>query len=237
MPTTPEGFSQRIGELKADLALQGRRVQHLLEAAFNAAFARDVIAAKRAMDLDDEVDKVDVELEKRAVSLLSDATSEGAALGTDQLRLVLTIVKVNNELERIADVGVRVGEIVEQLVRHDVHVPDTFRIMTNSVIGILRDSCTSLDRNDGRLAKIVLASEEAVEGFKRAVLRDCQVQVSSGRMTVDAAFLIQEIASCCELTASHCTNIAEQALYVASGTIVRHMQGQWEEIRLPPSGQ
>ncbi|MBY0311696.1 MAG: hypothetical protein K2W85_06485 [Phycisphaerales bacterium] len=233
MPVTPEGFAARIADLKAELAAQGRLVQGLLEAAFDAAFSRDATAGKRAIELDDEIDRVDVEIERRAVSLLTDATVQGAAIAPDQLRLVLTIVKVNNELERIADSGVRIGELVPELARLNVVMPDTIRVMTNSVVGILRDSCTSLDRADGHLAKVVLASEDAVEMFKRAILRDCQAQVSSGKLSVDAAFTVQELATQCEIIAGHCSNVAEQALYVATGKIVRHMHGRWEEVPVP----
>jgi hypothetical protein len=59
---------------------------------------------------------------------------------------------------------------------------------------------------------------------------DAQKQVSSGKLPVDAAFLVQELATFCEIIAGHCTNIAEQALYAATGTVVRHMGGRWEEV-------
>lgn len=230
MPTTPEGFSVRITELKAELTAQGRRVQALLEAAFDAAFARDLTAAARAIGLDEVVDQVDVALEQKSVMLLTEATKDGAALAPEQLRMVLTIVKVNNELERIADAGVAVSELVKPLIDMNVTLPDTFRVMTNSIVGILRDACVSLDRKDAHLAKVVLASEDAVEAFKRAILREAQSKVASGKMSVDAAFLIQEVATTCEIMAGHCTNIAEQSLYVATGAIVRHMGGHWEEV-------
>ncbi len=236
MPISTNGFPERIELLRAELATQGRRVQHLLEAAFDAAFSHDIEAARRAIALDDAIDTVDVNIERSAVALLSEATASGAALSEDLLRRVLTIVKVNNELERIADAGAAVGEMVATLSAQHVSLPETFRVMTNSVIGILRDCCTSLERSDGHLAKVVLASEDAVEAFKRAILRDAQTQVSSGKLSVDAAFLVQELATLCEIIAGHCTNIAEQALYVATGKIVRHMSGRWEEVPVPPRG-
>lgn len=235
MPVTPEGFATRIAEMKAELALQGRRVQSLLEAAFDAAFSRDPASATQAIGLDDEIDRVDVELERSAVGLLTDATAQGAAIAPEELRLVLTIVKVNNELERIADSGVRIAELVPELARLSVTMPETIRVMTNSIVGILRDSCTALDRADGHLAKVVLASEDAVEMFKRAILRDCQAQMAVGKLGVDAAFVIQELSTQCEVISGHCSNIAEQALYVATGKIVRHMHGRWEEVPVPGS--
>jgi phosphate transport system protein len=130
---------------------------------------------------------------------------------------------------------VAVSEMVEAMAAQKVSLPETIRVMTNSVVGILRDSCNALERNDGHLAKVVLASEDAVEAFKRAILRDAQVQVSSGKLAVDQAFLIQELATLCEIIAGHCTNVAEQALYAATGKIVRHMSGRWEEVPVSPS--
>ncbi len=235
MPISTNGFPERIAGLQGQLAAQGRSAQRLLEAAFDAAFARDLDAAKRAVDLDEQIDTVDVEIERAAVALLSEATADGAALSQDLLRRVLTIVKVNNELERIADAGVAVAELVKELAAQKVQLPETIRVMTNSVIGILRDCCSAIERNDGHLAKIVLASEDAVEAFKRALLRDLQMQITSGKLPMEAAFLVQELATQCEVISGHCSNIAEQALYVATGKIVRHMSGRWQEVPIPAS--
>lgn len=233
MPITPEGFTQRVQALKADLLGQGRRVQSLIEAAFDAAFARDAAAAERVIAQDEDVDRVDVQIEKTAVQLLTDATAEGAALQPAQLRMVLTIVKVNNELERIADAGVYVAEQVPGLRAVGHPLPDTFRVMANSVVGILRDTNTALDRLDGHLSRVVLASQDAVGEFKRALMRDGAQRVATGSISVDFAFTLQEVATACEDMADHCTNIAEQVLYTSSGAIVRHMHGHWEEV--PPA--
>jgi len=230
MPLTPETFTTRAARLKADLGDQSRRVQALLEAVFDAAFAGDLPGARRVIAMDDIIDRVDVELEKAAVLLLLDATSAGAQLAPEQLRLVLTIVKVNNELERIADAGVAVAESIPGLIAQGTPLPDTFRVITNSVVGILRDASTSLERNDPVLAKIVLASEDAVEEFKKAILRDLTSQVAGRTMTVELAFRLHELTASCEAMAGHCTNIAEQALYLATGKVVRHMAGHWEEV-------
>lgn len=230
MPGSPDSFTARITRLKADLVSQARRVQSLVEAACESLFVRDLEAAQRAISMDEPIDRVDVEIERAAVALLTDATAAGAALRPEQLRTILTIVKVNNELERIADAGVNLSELVGLLVSRNVPLPETLRVITNSVVGIIRDAGTSLDRSDAALAKIVLASEDAVEEFKKAILREAQVQVSTGKMSVDAAFLLQEATHLCEIMAGHCTNIAEQVLYATTGTIVRHMGGHWEEV-------
>ena len=205
----------------------------MIEAAFDSVLSRDAFAGARVIQMDEAVDRVDVEIEKTCVQLLHDATRGGAELSMEQLRMVLTVVKINNELERIADAGVAVAEHAAVLQKTSGALPQTFRVLANSVIGIVRDVDTAFARVDPTLAKVVLASEDAVEEFKKAVLRDAQVQVSKGMLSVDEAFLLQELATNCEIMAGHCTNIAEQVLYVATGAIVRHMAGHWQQYELP----
>lgn len=218
--------------MRADLVAQGRRVQAMLDLSLEALFARDEGKAKLAIAMDDAVDQADVELEKACVQLLGDATRDGASLDQDQLRLVLTIAKANNELERIADAAVDVGEMAPGLRGVGPPFPDTFRVMANSVIGILRDTCTAVAGNDPMMAKVVLQSQHAVTAFKGAIVRDAEERIAMGTMPVDFAFRLHEIAGQCELIADHCTNIAEQIIYLTTGNIVRHTDARWIEI--PP---
>lgn len=229
-PNSSGNFSQRLEKLRSDLAEQGRRVQAMLDLALDSLFNRDPAKAKQAIAMDDAVDAADVELEKACVQLLADATRDGASLDQAQLRLVLTIAKSNNELERIADAAVDVGEMVPGIQISGHAFPDTFRVMANSVIGILRDTNTAVAKNDPMLAKVVLQSQHAVTAFKAAILRDAEERIAAGKMPVEVAFGLHEIASQCELIADHCTNIAEQIIYLTTGSIVRHTDARWIEI-------
>lgn len=230
MPTTPQGFANRIETLKGSLVEQGRRVQAQLETAFGSVFTRDAAKAAEAIKADEEIDRVDVELERASVALLTDATRETSHLEEVQLRWVLTIVKINNELERIADAAVDVAELVDPARGLTAPLPDTFRVMANSVVGILRDTNTCLMRADPVLAKVVLQSQHAVTAFKAAILRDAEEKIAKGAMGVDFAFRLHELASQCELMADHCTNMAEQVIYVTTGAIVRHTPSEWVEV-------
>ena len=232
MPVSPQGFAIRLDRLKADLVRQGDRVRVLLEACFEAFFARDPARASRAMGLDDEIDRVDVQIEKDAVQLLTDATHESARLEPTQLRAVMTIVKINNEMERIADCGVAIAEAVADLRQMPGIIPETFQVMANSVVGIIRDVNRSFDKSDAALAKVVLQSEDCVEAFKAAILKDAERKIAAGgsAMPVDFAFLLHEIANECCKMADHSTNIAEQVIYSVTGAIVRHTDAGWVEV-------
>lgn len=230
MPASPEAFAARTQQLKGELVEQGRRVRVVVESAFDALFSKNPGLAAQVEKLDDEVDNADVRIEQQSVSLLTDATREGAHLDPAHLRTILTIVKVNNELERIADVAVDVAELVAPVVNGPAggkNLPDTFRVMANSVIGILRDTTAALHRNDPALAKVVLQSQHTVTAFKAAIVRDCEERIAKGTMAVDLAFMLHEVANLCEFLADHCTNIAEQVIYVCSGMVVRHEGDRW----------
>lgn len=270
MPPTPQppharpagdpagGFDARIAQLKADLCAQGARVQAIIEGGFDAIFSQDSEAAQAVIRADEMIDRIDVQIERAAVLLLTDATAAGAQLAPEQLRMVLTIVKINNELERIADISVTIAEQVGvflgggygTLTPHarpapaaapagaarssPDALPPTFRVLCNSVVGIIRDSVASLERLDAELARVVLLSEEAVAEFKRALLTDAHRQLSAGTISIDLASALHDVANQCLVIADHCTNIAEQVMYVVSGKIMRHSAGHWQEVAGQP---
>ncbi|MBS0197166.1 MAG: hypothetical protein JSR77_10445 [Planctomycetes bacterium] len=230
MTTPSDGFAQRTQRLKADLVAQGRRVQVILEAAFDAIFENSAEKARWVQAQDDTIDSVDVALERACVVLLADATKQGAELQAEQLRAVLTIVKVNNEFERAADVAVDLADMVLNGKLGALAFPETFRVMSNSVVGIVRDVNTAVFRNDPALANIVLQSQHAVTAFKDALLRDAEEKLARGLMAADFAFSLHEIATACEIIADHCTNVAEQIIYQTTGAIVRHGMSKWVEV-------
>lgn len=239
VPGSNEGMLKRIESLRETIRAQGRRVQALMERALDCAFTLDAAAAAEAIRGDEEIDRVDVEIEQTAVAVLADACKEGATLDVREVRSLLTIVKVNNELERIADVAVAIAETIpalRSLGAGAAAMPPTFRVLTNSVIGILRDVVQALHDRNAALGKVVLMSEAAVGEFRKALVRDLQGQVGAGKMSMAHAALLHDLAMHCLNMADHCTNIAEQVIYSATGTIVRHMEGRWEEVPLTPPG-
>lgn len=233
MPITPEQFDTRLGDIRARLTMQGKLVASLVEQAFETIYARDPDAARLVMNRDDEVDRADVEIERQAVDLLIKASHDICKLEPTQIRGVLTAVKVNNELERIADAAAAIAERVVAIGERTTPFPNTTRVLTNSVTGILRDTVKAFARNDADRAKVVLAAEGTVLNFQEVIVRDCEQRVADGRMVVDLSFDLLTIINLAVLMADHCTNIAEQVIYQATGAIVRHTTEGWVEQSLP----
>jgi len=224
----PDDFRERLRRLHEDIVQQGRRVEAVVELAFEAVFDADADKARRVIDEDAEIDRVDVEIERAAVQLLAIGEKEAR-----QLRMVLTIVKVNNELERIADLAVNIAEVALDSGQTTESVPSTFRVMANSVLGMLRDSNRALAKGDTNLAERVLAFDDTVDRFKSEIMLDAQQKVALGEFSVEFAFRLLLVVKALERIADHCTNICEQIIYLETGLIVRHLPQGWTKPAPP----
>ena len=171
---------------------------------------------------------MDVEIERASIALLKMGETEEHAI-----RSVLTIVKVNNELERIADLAVNIAEVVKDEGQTSDRVPNTVRVKANSVIGMLRDANQSLAKVDTRLAERVLAFDDTVDRFKSEIILDAQQKVASGEFGVKFAFRLLTVVKSLERIADHSTNICEQLIYLETGHIVRHLPQGWSKPSLP----
>ena len=147
---------------------------------------------------------------------------------------MLTIVKINNELERIADGAVNIAEVVREYGPEMTEkVPPTFRVMANSVIGMVRDANRALADLNVDLAEQVLSFDDTVDQFKAEIGLAAERNVASGDFTVSFAFRLRTVTAQLERMADHCTNICEQVIYLESGKIVRHVAGSWTKPELP----
>ncbi len=215
-------FAKKLEQLKGDLVTQGNRVVDLVLRATEAAFEHDVQRAQAVIDDDSVIDKVDVEIERASIPLLAmGPTNE------HDIRSVLTIVKINNELERIADCAVGIAETVIDSKEQPEKLPETLHVMANSVIGMLREANTALVKLDTALAERVLRYDDTVASFKREILMQSQTRLAEGRASVPLAFRVLTMAQTFERIADHCTNICEQVIYLESGLVVRHGATGW----------
>ena len=151
------------------------------------------------------------------------------------IRSVLTVVKINNELERIADCAVNIAEVVveypEEVEEHDP--PPTFRVMANSVLGMVRDSNRAFAELNVDLARQVLSFDDTVDRFKNEIDLDAERKVATGEFSVSFGFRLRSVTKALERIADHCTNTCEQVIYLQTGKIVRHGMEGWTEPWLP----
>mgnify|MGYP006419564367 CR=1 FL=1 len=221
-------FEKKLAQLSADLNTQGARISDQLLRAVESSFDGDADAARTVVKSDEVIDRVDVEIERACIDLLRlGATDEHS------IRSVLTIVKVNNELERIADCAVIVAE---SAINHKDLIsaaPPTFRVMANSVVGMARDTNSALEGTNTEMAIRVLSFDDTVDRFRKEIVLDVQHRTSKGELKPLVAFELLAVTRAMERIADHCTNICEQVIYLETGKIVRHLPEGWTTPEKP----
>jgi len=222
-------FDVKLKQLRSDIVTQGERVLEMVLLATECYFDRDQEKAARVIAGDAVIDRVDVEIERASIPLLMMGQTN-----QHEIRFVLTIVKINNEFERIADCAVNVAQVVQQYAHEWTQtLPATFRVMANSVVGMVRDANRALADLNVDLAQQVLGFDDTVDQFKEEIGLDAEGKVASGEFPVSFAFRLRTVTAQLERMADHSTNVCEQIIYLESGKIVRHQTEGWTEPELP----
>jgi len=212
-------FIDLLEELKTRLARMTAMVQQSVEQAVEAIFTLDAELMQEVIDGDTKIDEEEVKVEKNAIDLL--ALYQPAA---GDLRLITTIIKVNSDFERIADCAVNIAQRVQYLAKVDQYVPpQDLRVMSNSVITTLRDTIHAFNLSDENLARRVLRGDDVVDALYHQIVQDMlnAMEQEAHKANRDLSNIM--IAKNLERIADHCTNIAEDVIYVHSGRIIRHL--------------
>jgi phosphate transport system protein len=213
-------FIDQLNDLKDKLARMSVLVQAAVEQAVEASQGCDVALAKSNMQGDNRIDEDEVKIEQAAISLL--ALHQPTAV---DLRLITTIIKVNGDLERIADCAVNISQRVVMLDQLDCEyeLPADLRLMGNSVVQMLRDTVKAFNQQDETTARQVLRSDDVVDALYGQIVQEVLGQLESDRTRAQTDLANMMIAKNLERIADHCTNIAEDVIYVATGRIIRHL--------------
>jgi len=140
------------------------------------------------------------------------------------LRFLIAVIKINNDLERIGDQVVNIAQRVVSIAKHPV-APYQFdySVMADKAEGMLRMSLDSLVNQDLDLAIKVLQLDDEVDSIKDEAYDNIKKAIADG-VTEDIGYMINLllISRHIERLADHATNIAEEVVYMIEGEIVRH---------------
>jgi phosphate transport system protein len=200
------------------LLRMNRLVSAAVEQAIRSLVEQDETLARQVVAGDDEIDAHEVRIEQSCIDLLT-----AGGLDADHIRYVLCVIKINNDLERIADCAVDVAERLPGFVQREAPaLPNDLWIMANSAFGMVRDAVKAWVAQDPRCATEVLRADVVVDALYDRLatdMRDTLSRPSSFRRHyLDYLLAARDF----ERIADHATNIAECAIHSATGRIVRH---------------
>ncbi|MGQ9652000.1 MAG: phosphate signaling complex protein PhoU [Phycisphaerae bacterium] len=211
-------FINLLDELMRRSLRMGAAVEDMLLEACEAVTYADHNLARRIIDRDAEIDAEEVAIEAETVRLMTLFQPMGA-----DMRRLCTILKVNNDLERIADCGVNIAERAvhlqpDTLVEARHNLKDIYPVVRRMLHGAIHAYAT-LDR---ATAEKVMAEDEIIDAFYGDFVRHLVIDAAGSPEIMAAHLDILSVAKNLERTADHAVNIAEDVIFLVTGQIIRH---------------
>ncbi len=199
-------------------------VEDIVDEACSAVMRRSESLAARVCTRDHEVDREEVEVETEVIRLMALYQPVGS-----DLRLLCTVLKVNNDLERVADCAVNIAERACHL---DITKLDAQRVeirrMDPLVRSVLHQAVRAYNSQDATDARKVFQQEEAVDALYGQIVRGIVREASESPEDMAAFLDVLSVAKNLERIADHATNIAEDVVFLCTGEIVRHQDKDGE---------
>lgn len=203
-------------------------VEEQVITAVKAVDQQDIDSAQRVIAFDRNIDMLEIEVEEDCLKLL--ALHQPVA---SDLRFIIAVMKINNDLERIADLASNIADRAILLTeKSSFTFNSTFTTMSEKVVLMLRQCLDSLFKNDVSIAHKVCNSDEEIDNINRTIVQHVKQELVKNPAQVNEYLLLISVARNLERIADHATNIAEDVIYMINGDIVRHKIGKIENVKV-----
>ena len=211
-------FIREIEHLKKKLLAVGAIVEERIAKAITAVVKRDAKLALEVVEGDEEIDQMEVDVEEECLKIL--ALHQPVAI---DLRFVVAVLKINNDLERMADHAVNIARRAEYLATYpDAALPSDLEVMVQKTQTMVRESLDAFVRQDAVLARQVCAADKEVDRLNRQMHVLIQQQIRANPERVEQLIHQLSVSRQLERIGDLATNVAEDVVYTVEGAIIRH---------------
>jgi phosphate transport system protein len=212
-------FEKKLDDLTGRLVAMSRLIEGLIDMALEAVHERDGNKAEAVILGDREIDATEVEIEEECVELL--ALQQPMA---SDLRRLVAILKINNDLERIGDHAVNIAETAQRLIARysDWSLPIELSEAAAIARDMLRDVLDAFVQHDAAKARAVLARDDRVDQLHESHLRSAITMMMESPSQIGQALSFILIGRNIERVADLACNIGEDVVYQVEGKTIRH---------------
>jgi len=219
-------LEEKLNSLKNDIINYTNLVQAMIEKSATGLFERNKDIIDQVIDIDEHrANEIEIEIEEICTQLIAQFQPKAK-----DLRTILMISKMNNDLERIADLAVNVAKGSIYLIGRTEEKPlQKINQLKGNVVKMLNDTTRSFIREDVILARNVVEADNDVDELRDSILRDLVTFLSErdqkiGKLIhyIKISRKIERIASHMERMADHITNIAEDIVFMVEGKVIKH---------------
>jgi phosphate transport system protein len=212
-------FDDDLKALKELLLKMGGLAEEMIQKAVKALFDRNVQLTEQVFELEKQVNQMHVEVDDRCLKLI--ALHQPMAV---DLRFITAAMKINSDLERIADQAVNAGQTCYYHLFKETPVTQVGMITRMAEIAqkMLKDSLDAFAKRDVELAKGVLSQDEEEDRLKKEAITQLiellHKDPAHAKQFVDLILLSKNM----ERIGDHATNIAEDVIFMVLGKDIRH---------------
>lgn len=209
---------REIDAIKRKILGLSALVEESVSSSVRAIDERDEALAQKVIDRDSEIDEIEVEVEEDCLKIL--ALHQPVAI---DLRFIIAVLKINNDLERIGDLAVNIAERAISLASMpSLEIPFDLQGMSDAVRKMLRESLDALVNLDPALARRICIEDDTVDAMNRRTYEVVNREVQKSPAKFNQLLPLLSVSRNLERIADHATNIAEDVIYMTEGEIVRH---------------
>lgn len=193
-------------------------VERMIGQATDVLCERNVELSQEVVVADEVVDQTEVEIEEECLKIL--ALHQPFA---GDLRQLASVLKINSDLERIADLACNIAERGACLHRFPYFpIPDDLPRMIKITTEMVRLALDAFVDSDAELARKIIAQDRSVDDLHLSVISELKSLMKQDTEIIDASLHCFSASRHVERIADHAVNIAEDVIYLATGEIVRH---------------
>jgi phosphate transport system protein len=176
--------------------------------------AADVKAGER------EIDRREVAIERECLRVL--ALYEPVA---SDFRRVLTVLRVNRDLERIGDLAARIAKRAKKLARgtNSLVIPEPLEALAEAAMQSVRGALDSLVNCDAQASRSLIAGDHRLDEYRRAVRAGLKESIRQDVDRIEDWLRLMDVARHLERVGDHAAGIAEAVIYMKEGQIIRHV--------------
>lgn len=190
----------------------------MVRQAVRSVMERDAQMGRAVIAMDEDVDSMEVELDRRCLSILARGTHDA-----EQLRFVTAVMKMVTDLERIGDLAVNVSERgFDLVIGRGVEPSPDLAIMGDLVADMVRDAADAFVARDAVAALELRERDKDVDAMNRAAFAQGLAILSAHPDQADRALSLTNISKHLERIGDHAVSLAEMVFFVVDGTDVRH---------------
>ena len=212
-------FQKELEKLKKRVLGLGAQVEDRLRLAGRAIESREIFDAERIIKSDYLIDEEEVEIEEECLKIL--ALYQPVAV---DLRFLIATIKINGELERIADEATNIAQRIKRIIQchNGCKIRYDYTEQVKRVQAMLNKGLDAMVNLDVDLAFKVLLLDDEVDTIHHEMYQQVKQDMLAAPVHVEYLMNKFLISRHLERIGDHATNIAEEVIYLVEGEIVRH---------------